>query len=178
MIEPRLKTSSKWVSFPTELLDQIKNVFEENFSALANRGKVIVEGRIYPEEIFFRLGYLQNGRLRQHNIEVSADFDPKKTSVISQVHACIDLVGQLFQIWEERDNEKEDKDEFIHVWTPYDYSGQRLFYKNSSINTDLEAAANELLGENVDIHILNTDEESEDLKELQTKLSAFQFDDE
>src|ERR1700677_1818331 len=94
---PRLKSSVKWTDLPKELCAQIREVFEENFTAAAKNGRFVVSGRIYPHELCFRAGYLENGRLRQANFEVSLDFNAAKQNAFEQIQVCVDCAASMFE---------------------------------------------------------------------------------
>src|SRR5665213_2667718 len=94
---PRLKTSLKWTALPAELCTQIREVFEENFGDAVKNGKIVISGQIYPNELCFRAGYLENGRLRQANFEVSMDFNAKKQNAFEQIQSCVDCAASMMQ---------------------------------------------------------------------------------
>src|SRR5687767_3500911 len=94
---PRLPTSKKWTALPAELCTQIRDVFAESFAEPAARGQILVEGRIYPEELLLRVGYLEKGRLRQSNFEISLDFDANKQNALEHIHFAIDCAASMMQ---------------------------------------------------------------------------------
>ena len=73
-MEPTLKSSIKWVALPKEYCQVVREIFESNYSEKMQGGELLVEGRIYREEIVLRVGYLPQGSIRQSNFEGSVDF--------------------------------------------------------------------------------------------------------
>lgn len=141
---PRLKSSLKWTSLPTELCGQIREVFEENFEQAAKSGKIIIAGRIYPEELCFQAGYLETGRLMQANFEVSLDFNARKQNALEKIQVCIDCAASMMQQFFESEDGLEA---FPREWQSHEFDGQKLFLQVSTENSSLESEANRLLGE-------------------------------
>jgi hypothetical protein len=73
---PRLSSSTKWTEVPEEFLLKVRTVFNNQFKTEAAAGEFIANGHIYPQEIALRVGYLENGRLKQINFEASMDLKP------------------------------------------------------------------------------------------------------
>lgn len=155
-MQPRLKTSKKWTAFPKEYTDQIETVFQENFSSQLGQGKLVIEGRIYPEEVLLRVGINEKGRLSQPNFEVSMQYDAKKKDAVDRIHNCIDAAASMMMDYFDGEGETE----FPRTWQEYPFQGQKIFLQFTTVNTDLEAQANALLGE--DEESLVTEEENED----------------
>jgi hypothetical protein len=144
-MKPRLTSSKKWTTFPTEFLEQIRNVFHENFKAQSEKGRFIIEGRIYPEEVLLLAGYLENGRLKQLNVEASMTCDPKSMDATDKIFTCVDAAAaMMLEIFEAPDAEELD---VPLSWKEITFDGQTLFLKHSSTNTELESLADQLLGE-------------------------------
>jgi len=155
-MQPRLKTSKKWTAFPKEYSEQIEGVFKENFADYLTNGKLVIEGRIYPEEILLRVGYHKDGRIRQANFEVSMEYCQQKQDAVDRIHNCIDAAASMMMEYFETDGEVE----FPRKWQEYPFNGQSIFLQYSTVNTDLEAQADALLGE--DEKALLREEENED----------------
>lgn len=139
----RLPTSKKWTNLPAELCEQIREVFAENFAQLAKGGSLIVEGRIYPEELVLRVGYIENGRLQQANFEVSMDFDSAKQNALEQIHLAIDCAASMM---EEYCDGEFDLEPFPREWSSVKVDKKVIFIQVSTTNTSLEAEADRLLG--------------------------------
>lgn len=72
-LTPRLPTSTTWTNLPSEFSAKIKTIFENQFKVEAGYGEFMVDGRIYPDEVVIRIGFLEEGRLKQINFEASID---------------------------------------------------------------------------------------------------------
>ncbi len=168
---PRLKTSKKSTPFPQEFVDQIKSAFIENFKEQLTNAELIIQGRIYPQEILLRVGFLEKGHLRQSNFEVSAAYDYKKQNAIESIHLCIDFLastlGQYFEQLSQKANPSEEAEEsepldLPYLWKPIQFEKQEVFFQYSTVNTKLEEEADRLLG--VSSEELVKDEEEEDFE--------------
>ncbi len=140
---PRLKTSKKWSLFPKELTLQIESVIRENFAAKLAEKKLVIEGRIYPEEILLRIGLVPSDSIRQINFEVSIGYDQAKGKVMETIHLSLDAAGAML---DEYLNEDEAA-RFPKIWTEQLFQKQKIFIQSSSVNSDLESEADRLLGE-------------------------------
>jgi hypothetical protein len=163
-MQARLKSSKKWTRFPQEYLDQIKEVFLQTFedqikpkilakntqptpsSSNDFNGEFRLDGRIYPEEILLRVGYLEKGRLTQANFETSIDFNPNKQNAIDSIHKCVDAIASLMLEYFQMQENPEAELDFPTTWTPYQFDGQEIFFNFNTVNTELEDEANRLLG--------------------------------
>jgi hypothetical protein len=160
---PRLKSSIKWTALPSELCTQIREVFEENFADATKLGRFIISGRIYPHELCFRAGYLENGRLRQANFEVSLDFNAAKQNAFEQIQVCVDCAASMMDQYLEmhknidENSVEDDLDTFPHQWQENQFDGRKLFLQVSTENSDLEAEANKLLGDSADSLVVGND---------------------
>ena len=141
----RLKTSQKWTNFPNELLEQIRQVFNDGFADWREKqpGKFIAEGRVYPNELLFRIGYLHAGQLTQANFEISLDFDAVKQNAVEQIHFCVDCAAALMQEYIDHD---QDLHIFPREWQQQEIGKRQVYVRISTNNTELEAEADRLLG--------------------------------
>jgi len=152
---PRLSSSKTWTQFPDEFLEQVQDLVAETFEEhLVDGASLRLEGRIYPEEILFRLGIKTEGQLRQNNFEVSAQYNPASQNVKKVMHHCIEAAASMMAEYfdwyhqpgvDDPENKSNDID-FPRDWTEYHFEGVPLFMKYSTVNTDLEAEADRLLG--------------------------------
>lgn len=142
---PRLSTSKKWTEMPPELTSQIQSVFEEHFEEACKNGKLIIEGRIYPEELLLRVGYLPQDQLRQANFEVSLEFNPKKQNALEKVHFLVDCAAAMLNEY----LEEKDLEPFPKAWKSLVFDKQEVFIQVSTVNTELEAEADRILGESI-----------------------------
>ncbi len=141
-MQPRLKTSKKWSPFPKELIKQIQAVVHENFRDKLGGLTIFVDGRIYPEEICLRVGYLPKDSLRQSNFETSIDYKMNESDVIAQIHHCIDVIGMML----EQHFENIEGTRFPRQWAPEKLGKKTVFVRFSTENTELEDEADRLLG--------------------------------
>lgn len=157
-MQPRLKTSKKWTSFPKEYTEQIKSVFEENFEADLDNETISVEGRIYASEVLLRVGLVQPGRLRQANFEVSLDYSTQKKDALERIHTGIDAVASMIADY----FENAESADLPLAWQPFPFQGQTVYLQFSTVNSDLEKQADALLGEASDDLVNDKEETDED----------------
>ncbi len=145
-MHPRLKTSKKWSPLPKEFLKQVESVFKQTFKAQVGTGKIVTEGRIYPEEILVSVGYHPGKGLRQSNFEVSIAYKKDKDNVIQLLNLSVDVAASLFEQFFAAENDQE----FPRLWQEFDVDNRPVYVQFSGTNTELEKAANKLLGEHAD----------------------------
>lgn len=159
VMNPRLKSSKKWTNFPKEYADQIQSVFKENFSQYLDNAELLIEGRIYPEEIMLRVGYLEEGRLAQANFEVSMSYSQEQQDAIRRIHNCVDAAASMMMEYLENDGEVD----FPYTWKEVPFQGKTIYLKFSTENSSLEAQANKILGlTEEEMMIEDTSEDDED----------------
>ena len=157
-MQPRLKSSKKWTNLPQDVATQIQIVFEKNFQKELGGARLIVEGRLYPQEILLRVGYAEPGRLVQNNFEVSMDYVPEdENAALKTIHLCVDVAASLLTEHFESDGELE----IPTIWTEFPFEDYKVWLQFSTENTTLEKQANELLGE-LDDSLVHLEEDEED----------------
>jgi hypothetical protein len=168
-MNPRLKSSKKWTRFPKEYSDQIQAVFKENFAEQLKAAELIIEGRIYPDEIMLRVGYHEKDRLAQANFEVSVDYSQSEQNAIEKIHNCVDAAASMMLEYFENDGEVD----FPYVWKQYPFQKGKIYLQFSTENSSLEAEANKLLGleENEMLHEDVDDEDALTRAETSEELS-------
>lgn len=178
-LTPRLKNSVQWTELPTELIDKIKSVFESEFQTEAAQGDFLVEGRLYQSEVVLRIGFLEKGRLKQINFEASMDIptvDADQNQVEEQnsdldnfgssspamncLYSCIDSLGCVMD--EYFDLASDDEIDIPTNWEEYDFEGEQIYLRHSTVNTRLEQEADRLLGL-VDERLVKGPESDQDL---------------
>lgn len=143
---PRNPSQKKWTALPPEFREKAAQVFAQNFRRESEKGRFVIDGRIYPEEIVMRAGYLEAGRLRQTNFEVSLDYS-KNVSVMDKLFLGIDALGSVFETHFEHLQEEESEEiEYPVSWEEYDFDDSKVFLRYSTVNTALEEEADRLLG--------------------------------
>lgn len=143
-MEPRLPTSKRWTPLPSDLIQQMTEIVGGHFKRESGSGEFRIEGRVYPQELLLRFGYLPAGSLSQKNFEFSFEYQFDKEKVIDLVHLSLDMVAGLFtQLFEN----PEESLQYPVVWQK-EAMGERTFYiQFSGINSKLEQEADKLLGE-------------------------------
>lgn len=161
-MNPRLPTSIKWTELPSEFANKVRKVFADNFKTEAAAGRFIVEGRIYPEEIVIRIGYLENGRLKQVNFEASSAYSKEKANSFDKLYLCVDAIASMME--EAFASETDEDLDFPLHWREYDFEGQPVFLQHSTVNSELEAEADRILGESSEglLKEMIIDDESKD----------------
>ncbi|NUN04950.1 MAG: hypothetical protein HUU57_04225 [Bdellovibrio sp.] len=157
-MNPRLKSSKKWTALPKEYADQIQAVFKDTFAQYLADGDLIVEGRIYTEEIVLRVGYLEKGRLVQANFEVSMNYSQEKQDAVKRIHNCVDAAASMMMEYLEKDGEVD----FPYVWREFPFQGNKLYLQFTTENSSLEEEANKLLGVEEGTLLVDEDETDED----------------
>ncbi len=163
-MDPRNKSKSAWTGLPEEFSFKVLSALEKEFPEKAKNGEFIVEGKLFEQEILIRIGYLENGRLRQMNFEASLDYDPEKSEILDNFYTCIDCLG----VWIRESFKNMDEDESLDLplsWRATDFQGQTVFLQYSSVNSRLEQEANRLLGIGSDA-LFNEAQEAEDAFDL------------
>ncbi len=161
-MQPRLKSSKKWTNLPPDVATQIQDVFEKNFQKELGKARLIVEGRLYPQEILLRVGYAEPGRLVQNNFEISMDYVPEdENAALNTIHLCVDVAASL--LTEHFDAEEESQLEIPAIWTKFPFEETEVWIQYTTENSTLEKQANEILGEWDDslVHLEEDDEENE-----------------
>lgn len=159
-MQPRLKTSKKWTAFPREYAEQIEGVFRQNFGEQIADQRLVIEGRIYTEEVTLRVGLHAGDRLRQANFEISMNYSPQESDAVDRIHNCIDAAASMMMDYFESEGEVE----FPVQWKAFPFQDKTIYLQFSTVNTDLEAQADALLGKQAD-SLVEEDFESEDAME-------------
>jgi hypothetical protein len=157
-MEPRLKTSTKWSPFPDELIGQIVEVFRQSFEDYDLDGQFIAEGAIYPEELLLRVGLTKNNQLRQRNFEASIQYNSEEEKPLEKIHVLVDFLGQ---VWESYLEDEPEDAEMSLVWVEERFKKESVFLKFSTVNSNLEKQADQLL-EMFEKKLLHEGEENED----------------
>ena len=158
-MEPRLPTSKKWTAFPKEYTQQIREAFLETFPGELKGVKLVVEGRIYPQEILLRIGMVEQGRIFQANFETSIAYNATKEDTLERIYNCIDATGDIMNEYFQHDEEADEELDLPRTWKGLQIDNEELFFKFSTENTELEAEANAILG-NAEKALVHGDDES------------------
>lgn len=172
-MQPRLKTSKKWTAFPREYAAQIEEVFRRSFSGKIGDQTLVIEGRIYSEEVMLRVGLHSGGRLRQANFEVSMSYSPKEADAVERIHNCVDAAASMMMDYLESDGEVD----FPLTWKGYPFQERTIYLQFSTVNTELEAQADALLGRDA-TPLVQEDHETEDALDRAEVMDSDDDDDE
>lgn len=175
-MEPRLSTSRKWSPLPEELVKQIRSVFKQNFKQQIGTGSIEAEGKIFPEEILVAVGFKENGALKQSNWHISITYAKNKDNVLKLLHTAIDAAASLF----EQFFASEDDHDFPRKWEEVDFDGRKIYVRYDTENSELEEAANRLLGVGSPANVAQGDwDEEEDIssEDIKKKLGVDDEDD-
>ena len=166
-MEPRLKSSKKWTSFPNEYLKQIQTVFNKSFKLHLENGKILTEGRIYKEELLLKVGFLENKSIRQSNFEISIQYDKNKENAVQLIYLMIDVAATMMDEFFMAENDHD----FPKVWQDYDVEGKKVYLQYSTTNDELENEADKLLGIDKDNNLVQQDDD-EVLDEIKQSLGV------
>lgn len=172
-MEPRRKTNKKIRStnLPPEYLKNIEELFNKAFQRQLKGRKVLVEGRMFPQELILSVGYLPDPKgLRQVNFEASIDHSAK--DVFEKLGVAVDAISSLMDQY----MESEEALELPLEWTAYDFEKTKVFLRTNGRNTQLESEANKLLGTDTNEAFYSEGEDdtefSETMKEVDEKLKG------
>lgn len=147
-MDPRLKTSTQWSPFPQELCEQASQVLGERFKDEYDieTAQFVVEGRIYQQEVVGRYGLRLKDQIKQHNFEVSFEYDPEKEQdkVLELIQVSMDVVEHL---WTELLEDDLEDSELSKEWQTMPFEKKMYFYRYSTVNSQLEEEADKLLAE-------------------------------
>jgi hypothetical protein len=142
---PEKNHPKKWTRFPPELLQQVEGIFAEGFKRnLPVSAKINADGRIYSDELLFRVGFRVTGELAQKNFEVSLDFDPKKENALKKIHLAIDCAASVMEEYFSSDS-PHPWDDLPKIWQDIQIQNQTVYIQVSSANPELEAEADKIL---------------------------------
>jgi hypothetical protein len=141
-MSPRRPSSKKWTAFPKEFSDNVHAVFKDSFGAKIGDATLILDGRIYPEELALRVGIREKGRLKQANFETSVDYEADKPETLDRIHDLVDVCASMMMEYLETDGEVE----FPFAWKEYPFKGKSIYLQYNGENSELEEQANALLG--------------------------------
>ena len=132
---------------PRDYVNQVRDLVQKAYAAQMENGEVIVEGRIYPEEMLLRIGFLEHGRLRQANFEASIEYNPESGRAMDALSICVDALGTMMDVYFANQSEESESVQFPIHWKAFNITSGNVFLRFSTVNTKLEAMADELLGQ-------------------------------
>jgi hypothetical protein len=121
----------------------IRESIQEDFKDFLADKELIVQGVLYLKEVILSVGYREKGGIRQRNFEASLDFDLNTQNPMDLIHAALDSIGAMMSQWIEADGD-------INVplsWTKFTIDNKDIWLCSTNINSDIEAQADAILGE-------------------------------
>lgn len=144
-VNPRLDSSlpKNRTSLPPDAVRLIEQTVKEQFESFLADKELIVRGDLYLKELLLSIGYREKGGIRQRNFEASLDFDLETQNPMDLIHLALDGIDSMFQQWIEAEGDLE-----VPVnWTAFPVEGKSVWLRSTNINSDLEAQADAILGE-------------------------------
>ncbi|MCB0421388.1 MAG: hypothetical protein KDD61_10355 [Bdellovibrionales bacterium] len=159
-MKARLASSKKWTAFPDEYQQKIQEVFTEAFAEALTNEHFVIDGRFYKKELFLSVTLNSEGRLAQANFAVSQDFNSSKENAIEKIYGAIDCLASFIDQYFSANRDTQD---LPRVWDRIDFEGKEFYIQFSPENSELEQAANRLLGidKNSDDLLMGEDDEEE-----------------
>lgn len=142
---PRLSTSvaKNKTKLPPDSLKLISESFAETFADFLNGKQVVAEGLLYLDELILSIGFKEPGALRQFNFEVSIEYSiENKEEIMDKIYSATDAIQAMMEEYIAADGDIE----FPNEWKSFDFGDQHVWARVSTVNGDLEAQADALLG--------------------------------
>ena len=157
---PRQPTSlaKNRTKLPPDSVNLIRETFQEDFATFLEGKEAIVDGEIYLGEILMQVGFREKGAIRQHNFECSLNFDRQKQNPMDLIYLAVDAISTMWEQYIAADGDIE----FPPAWTEFEIDNTALWLKTSSENSELEAQANALLGDEFIKELETIDEQTVD----------------
>lgn len=159
-MESRRSKKQKWTEIPKDFIKQITQALEGTFADETKSGRFIVEGRFYPSEILLRMGYLEKGRIRQANFEMSADYN-SGAEAKALLNICVDVGATMLEDYFSTKIEEQD---FPRIWQSFEVEKKTIYVQFSGENSDLEKQADKLLNADDDALVKNSGTIADDIK--------------
>lgn len=150
-MKPRKKDSLKSTSLPIDFLSQLSDTVKEQYKKQLKNIQVITQGRVFENEVLLRVGFLETGRLKQSNFEISFDLPFEKDQITSRLELAVDYLGGLIEEFLTTSTNNEENHTFEEnlptLWKPIHLQKHQYYFQFSSENSELESMANRLLAE-------------------------------
>ena len=136
-MQPRRTDSKKWTTLPKDYLENVQSTLKTQYAKHLKMTDVIVEGQVFEREILVRIGFLPNGRLKQHNFEIAMDVPEAKDQVLTKLSGAIDFLGSILNEFFEKDGfENSEYEETLPVlWKPLSDKKDVFHFQYSTINS-------------------------------------------
>lgn len=137
--------NKKFESIPKDYSELIESKLKEFYAEYLNNKELTLKGHIYPEEVLLQISLKENDRLKHDNFLGSIEHSTEKKNTLDKMHILMDAVASML---DQHLKLKEDEVmDFPEDWMEFDFESEKVWLKYHSTNEDLEALANELLGE-------------------------------
>lgn len=161
-MNPRRSDSKKWTQLPKELTEHIRSAVEEGFKKELKDNDIIIEGKIYQNEVTCRVGFATKGQLKQPNFEISFDIGDTKDEVWPTLQIGLDFIqATMLDYFADEENS-----ELPLAWKKVNFKNHIFYFQYSTTNSELESLADKLLGENHDEALVESALETEDAFEV------------
>lgn len=161
-MQPRRSDSKKWTKLPKEYLENVHSTIATQYENDLKNVEIVVEGRVYDREVLVRIGFLPQGRLKQHNFELAFDVPEAKDQVLNKLNTSLDFLGSIFtEFFTKNGFEESEYEETLPIlWKPVSFGKDVLHFQYSTVNSKLESLADEWLSKQNDAMV--NDNESTD----------------
>lgn len=161
-MNPRRSDSKKWTQLPKELSEHIRSAVEEGFKNELKNNEILIDGKIYQNEVTCSIGFTTKGQLKQPNFQISFDIGDSKDDVWPTLQIGLDFIqGTMLDYFNDEENS-----ELPLAWKKVNFKNHIFYFQYSTANTELESMANQLLGETHDEALVESTLETEDAFEM------------
>lgn len=167
-MNPRSPQSKAWTALPEDFKSQVLQILSEHFQSQAQAGKFILDGKIYKTEILMRVGYLAKDTLAPIQFDLSIDYDSKTGQPMQYFESLVDLGASLLASYF-----KNPDEDFPYDWHEIEFDKHQIYLKRDTTNQELEAWADQLLGEDQgeNDELIHGDLESDEIASIAESLS-------
>ena len=143
-MKPR-QSKASYSPLPKEYCQHIQSVLENYFMSKLSKVRWIIEGRIYEKEICILSGFTKEKELQQKNIILSIDFDPQKDRCQKKIEDCMNLLANILEHHLKLKSRWPHSPKWYKALSPFKKG--EVYFQTSTVNTELEEAANRILDE-------------------------------
>ena len=99
MLEPRRPTSSlkRSVELPGDARDTIAHTFRDAFQEKASGYEILVDGRVFSEEVLLSVSLKKSGEITQKNFVASLDYDTQNDQAMKIIHTAVDAIASMIE---------------------------------------------------------------------------------
>lgn len=147
-------------------MEKVQKAIEKELFQYSNNGQIILNGRIFSDEIVLSLGFLAKNSIRQVNFVVSADIEPSPEEENPPFLLTIEKGLHFLQLCllDYFERKEELVEDFPKVWHKVQFNDETLFVRIDPTNSELESEANKILGLKEDTLYNDSDEDDDGKK--------------